>query len=842
MKRYLLPIFAFILLVSGFVSTLQAQNPWKKVTITVLDNQTQHPIDGAEIMFKSLIAKTVKKTNSEGIAVFDMLMITDKLNMNYAVKLPPGTKSYKPYSGSIALEMGRDSYEYSALLQSNNKTVSFKISDDKRQAIANATVKLNDESGLTAESNSDANGVANFEFAPDVQFKNPTLTVAKQGFADYAVPVEINNQTSQVSVVAPLATNTIMAEEIKEPARPKTELLGPTDNGNSSSLPLGYSVAPRNPVPLWGPYFPNCEGNPLDAVPSYTPLAVEDEQTLFDNLSKSCLGSLTDAVDALVDLTENVARVSTKFDAIWEQSFQAKNMKQLDQVPGAVDKTTADLKKLVEDEKANTSKAISEAVSKTTEMIEKMKELAAGPEMFAVSCLWSGFKDYAIPEPLLKMKSATQAFGKAQTAMLTKLEAIKTRVNSGESLKYSDKELFTNWKDVNENIEKTNSGLNLIYSYVKNPSQILPYETQVNLAISKAESLLSTMMTDCQIREADRQIKQGISAGQALLLATRKRAAQMKKGESKWREIINNYVIANFKPEDRGWEYYDSNDFRLQLLPVNDYNTFVKYHNEAIFASKEAIRLEEPLKKLGELCAKLKPMAATLNERLSKYESIYSKGLLALDDCKLEEVNSCINQLQSLENSECGHFFPRPYGKTASQELSAKLFDAKKSGKCVEVVPPGAYVLTRTDITTSNDWIKFDEKSLQSFESDDKNNKFPSTSFNLLTPVPTTLIPGKSIKIDISGTCQNEKTSFTYHPYLYFKGDNVGYNYGYDSGTTKTSVGRDPIDKHFIASAKGTMEVAVPADAGKEIILCLRVRWSEEGSTYYWVDYYYQKK
>ena len=82
-------------------------------------------------------------------------------------------------------------------------------------------------------------------------------------------------------------------------------------------------------------------------------------------------------------------------------------------------------------------------------------------------------------------------------------------------------------------------------------------------------------------------------------------------------------------------------------------------------------------------------------------------------------------------------------------------------------------MLTKTELNISNDWVKMDEKSLQAFTSDNNNNKFPCESFTLLTPIPSILVPGTSIKIDISGSCSYEKTLFTFYPYLYLEAKTV---------------------------------------------------------------------
>ncbi len=665
------------------ITEMAAQSVVKKVTIIITDAATGKPVEGAEIAFKALIGKYKKTTNAEGKALFDMFLITKSQDMNYTVKYPNTSKTYKAYTGKISLIEGKDTYEYTTSIQPDVRKISFKISDEKQKPLAEATVILKDNTGNQITSKSDANGIAYFDISPTAQYKNASLSITKLGLNNYIIPVDINDQTSQVAVITPqLTPQTIIVDGgFTEPPKGKPDLLGTTNNVSFSSMPPGYTPTLKNPKPIWGPYTPDCDANPLASVPTFSSFFVESEKTLLDNITNSCLGAASDAVTALVDLTENVVSMGSKLNAVWSQSFQNIDLKKM--APG-VDKAVNETKKIVEEEKEKTKKAMTEAVEKTKDMLDKMKELAAGPEMYAITCMWDGIKDYAIPEPLTKLKKSTEAFTKAKTAMQEKLEAIKARLASGEAPKFADKELFTNWKDVTENVEKTTSGLNLIVAYLSEPKKLLPYETQVNLAITAAEKLSNTLLTDCQIREADRQIKQGTNAGQAALAAARKYAAQQKKGESKWRQIVNDYVTKNFKQEDRGWEYYGENDFRRTMLPEGAYGSWVNYHNEAIRADNEAIKLEGLLNKLEGQCKKIQSMAGILNDRIKKYEAMYTKGLIALEGCKLDEARDCIKQMQSLEKSECGHFYPKPYDKTHSEELEAKIKVAVEKGKCKE--------------------------------------------------------------------------------------------------------------------------------------------------------------
>jgi hypothetical protein len=684
MKSNYCTILFYVVLATVPLQKPAAQNSVKHVTILVADAITGKPVEGAEVTFKALLGKTIKKTNSEGKAIFDMMLITETLNLNYTVICPNSSKTYKTYSGSISLIRAKDVYEYQASVQPNSRIVNFRISDDKRQPLSGAKVKLKDDKGNESEVKSDENGLANFDVLPGAQYKNALLTITKEGFNDYTIPVDINDQTSQVSVVAPLTAKTAIVDTDIDQPKEKKELPGPTENLINTSRPPGFWPVLRNSGPTWGPYTPACDGNPLASVPLYSPFAVEDEKTLLDNIGSSCFAAAGDAVNALIDLGENIVNVSSRLNAVWDQAFQNKDPKQTGEIPEKLGKLPAEIKKIAEEDRAKTSKSIYEAISKTTDLIEKMNQLTAGPEMYAVSCIWEGIQGYALPEPLIKLKKSTEAFGKARTAFLEKKEAIKKRLESGEELKYSDRELFTNWEDIIKNVQKTTSGLNLIVSYFNDPLKLLPYETQVNISVSTAEKMIGTLMTDCQIREVDRQIKQGITAGQALLTSARKRVAQMRKGEIKWQQIINDYVTNNFEKKNRGWELYEDDDYRILMLPQDAYNSWVNYHNDAIAAGNDTVRLADRLKKLGELCDKIQPLAATLNERVKKYEDLYTKGLIAVDACKLEEARNYIKQLQSLEKSECGHFYPKPFDKTKSEELDIKIKKAVQSGKCKE--------------------------------------------------------------------------------------------------------------------------------------------------------------
>jgi hypothetical protein len=676
-RYYILFATALLIIVSPFYSAT-AQNTIKKVTISVNDALTGRPVEGAEITFRTLLAKSTKKTNSEGKAFFEMMLITESLTLNYTVTCPQGIQNYKSYSGSITLISSKDTYEYTAQVQPTARNIAIRISDDKRQPLAHVRVKLKDDSGKETESTSDAGGIAMFSPVPGVSYKNAWLALSKEGFKDYTVPVLIDDQTSQISVIASFETNTPLVEADLDQGKQKTDMLGPTGNLVTSNMPPGFTPSVK-PEVTWGPYTPACDANPLAAVPQYTPLAVEDDKSLLDHIGSECLGAAGEAVDALADLTENIVSFSIKLKAAWNQASPNTGQKQTSQaatLPDSLKLRSADAWKAIV--------AFKESAYKTRELFEKMNKIAAGPQLYVIECIWDGFKNYLVPDPLMKMKKATEAFYKAKSGTKEKLDAMAKKEASNEPLTLADLDLYTNWIEITENVEKTCSNLNLIYTYLSDPVTILPYEMQLTLSMSTAEKMLGTVMSDCQIRELDKEIKHGITAGQSLLMAARKHKAQMQKGKLASQALINDYVIKNKKTECQGWQNFFTNDIRITELPNKEYKQWVIYNNAEIADIAKIARYEEILNKFGALCGQIQPLAAALNERVKKYEDIYTKGLIAADSCKLDEARTRIAELKSLENSACGHFFPRPFGIAKSEELELRIKSYVKSGKCKE--------------------------------------------------------------------------------------------------------------------------------------------------------------
>ncbi len=469
---------------------------------------------------------------------------------------------------------------------------------------------------------------------------------------------------------------------IQSPATRASDMLEPTTNTITTPLPSTWPVH-VNTIQTSGPYNPGCSASPLSEVPEFSSWNVPEDKNLLEGITESCLGSAGDAINSLVDLIGNLEQLTSKTSAFWNQQVNNCNSQH---------KPIGD--EMVKFAKNNDNQeqikkiAATDAYEKIKTLYENMLKLAEGPELYAVSCIWSGVKDYAketsggqIMNDLNNIKKTTENFDKAKKAVQGKIQSFRDRISKGGSITMADRALFTDWEDIKKNIESTTKGLNLLAAYVSNPKKLLSYETQAEMAVSSVQSKITSLMGDCQIKACDEELKNGILAGQEALVGARKNTAQTHKNEDKWRQRINDEVTKNYSQEMRSWEYMESNDIRLDGIRTM-YDTWVRWHNDRINAEMEVKKTEHTLTKLGELCSSLEAIAGTVNGRISDYENIYYKGRDAVAACEIKNAESAVNQLRNLENSACGYFFPKLSGITYSEDLLEKIRVAKETGKC----------------------------------------------------------------------------------------------------------------------------------------------------------------
>lgn len=514
---------------------------------------------------------------------------------------------------------------------------------------------------------------------------------------------KVMNDDSQVIMVDPSNSDAEVFKGSNNKKNNGTDMLEPTSNINSSSMPSTWKPHITK-IKTSGPYTPQCIESPLTGVPEFSSFLIPEEKTLLDYISESCIGSASDAVNTLADLVDEVSKISSEASAAYD------NVKKQ---PGQVKNEAQKMAKQHED----LSTAANDAYKKTKTLLENMKSLAEGPELFVVSCMWDGVKEYAgatsagkIASDLDNIRKTTENFGKAKKSVQAKLDSFRIRMEKGGMPTWSDVKLFTDWTDIKKNILSTRKSLNLLVAYVSNPKKLLPYEIQAELALNSAESMMSGLTGNCKLQLCDEEIKDGILAGQQALVGARRYAAQMHKMEDKWRQKINDVVFKSY-PQLRDWEYRNSNDPFLDPIKTM-YDQYVPPHNERRKGEQDVERITNTLNKLGQLCSRLEPLASTINARIPEYQLIYYTGRNALAACNIKKVESQITELQNLEGSECGQFFPTLNDVTYSNDLSKRLADAKQAGNCKPKTGSGQWAFVSVKVTpedpkvtwTHNEW------------------------------------------------------------------------------------------------------------------------------------------
>ena len=505
---------------------------------------------------------------------------------------------------------------------------------------------------------------------------------------------KVMNQDPQVIMVDPNTTDPNVFEPVKKDKKiPGSGMLEPTGNVGNSSMPSTWKAHAINNKAS-GPYNAQCTESPLYGVPEFSSFIVLEDKTIAEYITESCLGAAGDAVNSLADLVDEVSKISSEASAAYLN---------IRKEPGQLLTETEKMAKQHE----NLSSAASDAYKKTKTLVDNMKTLAEGPELYALSCIWDGVKEYAgttsggkILNDLNAIRKTTENFGKAKKAVEAKLDSFRVRIEKGGALSFADTKLFTDWADIKKGITSTTKSVNLLVAYVSNPKKLLPYEVQADMALTNAEAMISSLTGNCQLQECDAAIKDGIYAGQQALIGARRSTAQAHKREDKWRQRINDVVFKSY-PDLRNWEHRDSNDPFLDPIKTM-YDQYVPEHNERVNGEQQVDRLQNKLNNLGELCTKLQPIANQVNGRIADYQLIYYTGRNALAACNFQKVESQATELKQLENSDCGHFFPTLFDLTYSEDLLKRMREYKMEGKCKPKTGSGEWTLVSTKVTPEN--------------------------------------------------------------------------------------------------------------------------------------------
>ncbi len=779
----------------------------KKVTVVVTDAVTGKPVEGAEVLYKGLLSKQRKKTDANGTALFEIYIIATSVQVSFDIKSTNPLKPYKSTFTTATLYQTQEAYSVATTVQPENRQLQFQFTDITKNLLPDATITLRDDKGNEVKGITNENGVVIFDIKHG-SFENDNITVVieKKGYEKYIMPASIANSKEGIVINAP----------IQKTETTKPDLLLPTTNLITTALPANYK--PRYTVaPVWGPYKPSCTNNPIADVPEFSSIFVSDEKDLLDYIAESCIYTATDAITSIINLGFTLDTVKSKLTSVWHTE-SAKAFAQ----------STKDGKKVIEDNTERLKAAATDALKKTKDAFEKMQALSGGPQLYAASCIWDGIKSYGVdqlPPELQKIKKAIEGFGKAKEAMTEKLSGLKKLAESGTIKPQSMEELklYTDWDNIKEGVQDCAEGLGVLVAFVKNPIKVLPYEAQLIYALNTIEQKMSTLMTDCKIRECDNHLKDGLTAGQEALTASRKKYAQMRKNEYKWKEKIYqqvkhyNWEHVNFDPGIPGWD------------------TWKKYQKERIKAENKNKELEDMLTKLAAYCTKLQGISVTLNERITKYETMYRKGLEAVSNCKFTEAESFVKQLESLENSSCSDFFPRPYGQTKSDELKSAIGKAKQSGKCDEPVAKGAFVLTGVELAPSNDYFKISETEYKYI------SPKGGLTYTMQGSPPKALNPGTKFSIGFSATYTQNPAVLDYSTYIRWKNEKEKWTtYGNANGFIIVG----PYEGKTINNANGTIQFSAPEPPKDVSKFTLSIGIAAAGglSTYRWVNYIYERK
>lgn len=405
----------------------------------------------------------------------------------------------------------------------------------------------------------------------------------------------------------------------------------------------------RMSSPVWGPYQLFCSTDPAAGVAEFKVTFVKDDQTLLDYVSNACVGSATNAIDTLTEMLVKMESLSSRNSRMWtggmRNGFTGQNTQ--------TGKRADTVRQLYADNKLALDRSARETVEKLKEFAGKLKGFYQAAQAFGGKCLLDGVKGYflaQLPPDIQKLASGVEGVAKAYELLNDKLPKMQRVIDAGVANASSeDKKLFTDLKDIKDIIQNGASGLGGLVSIVSNPAKLLPLELQMSLVLETIEDKMKYLISDCNIRECDLLLRDGIAAGQQALLLARKEYAQNQKRAQK------------------------------ENVSLADQATF---RSNASAAYEKEQRVKSFLATLGGYCARLQPYVTILNDRVQQYEAIYSKGLDAVEACKHEEAKEFANQLAKLENGNCGHFFPSPYGKTMSADLLEKISRSVLVGLC----------------------------------------------------------------------------------------------------------------------------------------------------------------
>jgi len=193
MKIRLAPLLFISLFTFSLLQTATAQNRLAKTLIvSVTDSRTGQQIPGAEVALKGMLSKQRKQTDSTGVAIFKVTMITSSMAIEMDVTLKDASGAVIASDRSkFVINQTLNEYQMPvALSLPGAKKVTVVVADEKNNPVAGAKVQF----GANSIAYTQADGTVTFG---DIRTSGKIpLSAEKAGFTAAVSTMELNDKTN----------------------------------------------------------------------------------------------------------------------------------------------------------------------------------------------------------------------------------------------------------------------------------------------------------------------------------------------------------------------------------------------------------------------------------------------------------------------------------------------------------------------------------------------------------------------------------------------------------------------------------------------------------------------
>jgi hypothetical protein len=662
-----------------FIATTEAvaQNPIKKITITVTDVLTGKPVENADVSFKGLIFKQKKKTGADGKAVAEIYLASDaqKIDINI-IDTVPGA-GHKAHQTSVTLMKGQDVYDLSAQLKPAFKKISITVVDEKNQPVSYAAVTIKGNPDQTI--NATANGTAIFIVPYPEPNTVTSLTIKREGYEDFKTNIDAYSQNSEVPLVTALKKSSSNVSSSYDVAKPPA-MLDPTSNVNTGIMDSRNSNE-KGETTTTLPFTPICNNDPLSVVPSFNSYFVEDEKTVSAYIAQSCLGFTWDAVNSLTEFVFNPPEFNLN------DTNRLKNLK-----------------------------ASKDVFDKLKAFYDRVNKIPKDPIDFTVTCAYGGLEKYAIasaPEllqPAKNVKTSYDDYQQSKKDITDKLNAIQGKIDKNEEVNYLAElksinvmQAFTKMKNLYGTLTSTYS---LLSTLLLDSEKLLPYDQQASNLLARLKAKMDNIQSNCQLAEANQLIQQAILAAQLGLGGARKSQAQAQKKVLRLNDEIN--VIMQKYPSIKNWQT-TGESYGVEGLPdevKGQYKEWAAANKQLYEQTLRTTTLTSQLQTIVAECSHLEQVAGALNKIAGRYNETYSEGMQKISNCKLDEAESKVTELLMIETADCGKLLNKSGSEPLSKRLNKLISDIKSTNACEskeqknpKEIDAGVFIVT------SKDWL-----------------------------------------------------------------------------------------------------------------------------------------